>query len=56
MSKNPDASTDTSAQTTDTSTPTEQIVQPVQQQPLVDSFIGAAIGDDTVSNPIIINR
>ena len=56
MNKPRDPSTDTSAQTTDTSTPTEQVIQPVEQQPTVDSFTRAPIGEDTASNPIIINR
>ena len=55
MSNPRDTSTNTSAQTTDTSTPTDQVVQPIEQ-PLVDSFNGASIGDDTVNNPVIINR
>ena len=56
MSNPRDPSADSSAQTTDTSIPTEQVIQPIEQQPLVDSFTGAAIGDDSVNNPVIINR
>ncbi len=56
MSKPRDTSTDTSAQTTDTSMPTEQVVQPTEPQPVSDSFTGTAIGENSISQPVIINR
>lgn len=55
MSNPRDTSTTTSAQTIDPSTTTDQVVQPIEQ-PLADGFTGASIGDDTVNNPVIINR
>ena len=56
MSKRTDPSTSTSTQTTDTSMPAEQVVQPIEQQPLVDSLAGTATGDEMLKDPIIINR
>ena len=56
MSKPQDTSTAPTNTAIDPSAQPEQIVQPIQQQPLVDSFAGAPIGDDTVNNPNIINR
>ena len=56
MGKPRDTSTSTSTQTTDTSTPVEQVVQPIEQQPLVDSFTGTATGDEKLKDPVIINR
>lgn len=56
MSKPRDTSTDTSTQTTDSSTLTEQVVQPIDSQPVSDSFTGTAIGDSSISEPVIINR
>ena len=56
MNKPRDPSTDTSTATTDTTTQPEQIVQPTQPAPVIDSFGSVPTGDDSVSGPVIINR
>lgn len=56
MGKQRDTSTDTAPQATDATPTAEQVVQPVEQPPALDRFNTAPIGDDTVSNPVIINR
>ena len=56
MSNSRVPSTDTSTLTTDSSTSTEQIVQPSDPPPVSDSFTGTVIGDSSISEPVIINR